>query len=219
MPNFYLIFILFVSCSLTKDYEFKEGDILFQDIDCGPLCDAIEQVTQGIDGAKFSHVAMVIDSDTGKVVLEAVSQGVVCIGITSFLDRSVDEKGNPKVLVGRLKSNYKKYLPEAITDMKQYLGKPYDTVFELSNKAYYCSELFYFSFGKASNDSNFFEISPMTFKAPGQDEYFPEWENYFNEMGVEIPENMPGLNPGSLSRSEKINIVYVFGYPDGYIVK
>ncbi len=211
-----LIFLLFASCTLPGRFEFEVGDILFQDIDCGPLCDAIEQVTQGIDGAKFSHVAIIIDTDSGLVVLEAISQGVVCTSIDSFLDRSMDEEGNPKVLVGRLKKEFRKLLPDAISDMKQYLGSPYDTVFDLSNQAYYCSELLYFGFAMASNDSNFFKLNPMTYKAPGEEEFFPEWADYFNSLGVQIPENLPGLNPGSISRSDKIEIVYAFGFPDGY---
>ena len=35
----------------------KEGDLLFQDLNCGELCDAIETVTQGVDGKDFSHCA------------------------------------------------------------------------------------------------------------------------------------------------------------------
>ncbi|MHC4724324.1 MAG: hypothetical protein ACYS9V_08765 [Planctomycetota bacterium] len=39
-------------------FEPKEGDLLFQDLDCGPLCDAIEKVTTGYQGSNFSHVGI-----------------------------------------------------------------------------------------------------------------------------------------------------------------
>ena len=34
-------------------FELKPGDLLFQDLDLGPLCDAIERVTEGYRGARF----------------------------------------------------------------------------------------------------------------------------------------------------------------------
>ena len=39
--------------------NFRTGDLLFQDIDCGGLCDAIEKVTAGVKGYHFSHVGLV----------------------------------------------------------------------------------------------------------------------------------------------------------------
>ena len=55
----------------------ESGDLLFQDLDCGPLCDAIEEVTTGYDGANFSHVGIATLDDNGSVVvIEAVSSGV-----------------------------------------------------------------------------------------------------------------------------------------------
>ena len=41
-------FIFYVSLMLRQpSFTFQEGDIFFQDLDCGPPCDAIEAVTQG----------------------------------------------------------------------------------------------------------------------------------------------------------------------------
>jgi len=40
-------------------FVLQPGDLLFQDLDCGPLCDAIEKVTTGYQGANFSHVGIV----------------------------------------------------------------------------------------------------------------------------------------------------------------
>ncbi|NJK86237.1 MAG: hypothetical protein HC906_09955 [Bacteroidales bacterium] len=65
-------------------------------------------------------------------------------------------------------------------------------------------------FKKANDGNDFFTLTPMTFKAPGSDSYFPVWENYYHDLGFEIPEGKPGINPGSISRSEKIEIVHVY---------
>lgn len=197
-------------------YQPKTGDLLFQDIDCGPLCDAIEKVTAGIDGAKFSHVGILVVADSGNYVLEAISAGVKFTPYSEFLARSTDSLERPKVIVGRLKDKYQSYIAQAISNMEKYLGKTYDTVFSIDNDAYYCSELIYTGFKEATGEPDFFKLNPMTFKAPGEDAFFPEWKEYFEDLGVKIPEDEPGLNPGGISKSNKIEIVHVFGFPDGY---
>lgn len=215
--KFILSIFICLICPITiSKYIPKNGDLLFQDIDCGPLCEAIEQVTTGIDGARFSHVGILVKTDTGLYVLEAISAGVVYTPYTEFLSRSKDAEGHPKVLVGRLKDKYQSLIPGAMYTMQKYRDKPYDTVFSMTNDAYYCSELIYLGFTSAANDSSFFKLSPMTFKTTGSDTYFPVWKDYFNKMNVEIPEGKPGLNPGGISLSDKIEIVYEFGKPDGY---
>lgn len=198
-----------------NSFTLHEGDLLFQDIDCGPLCDAIEEVTVGIDGAKFSHVGLVVNRSGELYVLEAISTGVVFTPVDDFLQRSFDKDGLPKVIIGRLKEQYQNLIPGAITYASKFEGTAYDTVFSMTNDAWYCSELIYQSF-KSAGESELFELAPMTFKSPATDSIFHVWQDYFNNMGVEVPEGELGINPGSISKSDKIDIIYVYGKPDGY---
>ena len=79
-----------------------KGDLLFQDLDCGRLCDAIGKVTTGYDGAGFSHVGIAARDGTGEiVVIEAVSAGVASTPLDSFPGRSLEPAAKPKVAVGR----------------------------------------------------------------------------------------------------------------------
>jgi hypothetical protein len=59
----FLLVLLFLTSTLSaqkSDYgALKNGDILFQDLDCGGLCDAIEQMTQSYGGRYFSHIGLV----------------------------------------------------------------------------------------------------------------------------------------------------------------
>ena len=192
------------------------GDLLFQDIDCGPMCDAIEQVTSGIDGARFSHIGLVVYKDNNIFVLESVSKGVILTPLNQFLERSSDSLGNPKVIVGRLKQQFSNIINPAVLAAEKYLCKPYDTVFSIINDSYYCSELIYLSFKSANGNKDFFKLSPMTFKTPGSEKYFKVWEDYFTQMNITIPEGEPGINPGGISRSDLLDIVYIYGSPDGY---
>ncbi len=213
----HLIGFLSVFFALTggSEYEPQAGDLFFQDLDCGGFCDAIEAVTEGVDGADFSHVGIVAEIDGHLIIAEAGGNGVVLTNIDSFLNRSHDKLGNPKVIVGRMKNvewmqdlNWEQAL-------EPYLGKPYDETFDLNNDAYYCSELivrlcFDHSFER------YFEINTMTFKEPDTREFYKIWSDYFAELGEPISEGEPGYNPGMMSRSEFVEIVHIYGHPTGF---
>ena len=64
-----------------------------------------------------------------------------------------------------------------------YLGKPYDTVYNISNQAYYCSELVYFAYQDSLGNS-LFTLSPMTYNDPATITIFPVWKSYFDGMGA-----------------------------------
>ncbi len=217
MKIIFVFIFLFLSLLAEAQFEPETGDFLFQDLDCGPLCDAIEEVTVGIDGAQFSHMGIVIVADSGAYVLEAISKGVVLTPLDSFLNRSEDHQGNPKVLVGRLREEYRQLIPGIVALSFEYLGEPYDDVYLFGNGSYYCSELMYVLYSRLSGDSLFFSPEPMTFKQPGSDHIYPAWEAYFQELGEDVPESQPGLNPGGISRSEKLTIVHTYGIPEGYV--
>lgn len=230
----FLIFLSIVSCQNSKkeqsdnqitpntnfDYskfELKPGDMLFQDSDCGPFCESIEKVTFGYKGSKFSHVGLVISNSINElIVLEAVTAGVVETPLKDFFNRSFDEKNNSKVVVGRIKPEYKNLIPKAISFAKSKKGLEYDEVFDISNNKYYCSELIYDAFKFANYNKPIFELQPMTYKDPETNELFPIWKKYFEDLNVPVPEGEPGLNPGGMSTSSYIEIVHFFGKPQGY---
>lgn len=202
------VFVTFLT-SCTSHYIPKTGDLLFQDLDCGELCEAIEKVTSGYEGRNFSHVGIVSVENDSAFVYEAIGPGVIKTSLYNFLNRSIDKNGNPKVLAGRIHQKYDYSIPGAIAVCRNLINAPYDDVFELNNHSYYCSELVYFAFLDSAG-IKLFEITPMTFKDPATGKTFPAWEKYYEELGDSIPEGKPGLNPGGISRSEKIKIVYKF---------
>jgi hypothetical protein len=53
-----------------------------------------------------------------------------------------------------------------------------------------------------------FELEPMTFKDPQTGQTLPTWQEYFEKLGVDIPEGKPGINPGGISCSTALTIVY-----------
>jgi hypothetical protein len=195
-------------------FVLQPGDLLFQDLDTGPLCEAIEKVTTGYQGENFSHVGIAAQDERGKlVVIEAVSAGVKATSLQDFLGRSLDKEGRPKVAVGRLKTDYCHLIPSAIKEALALRGKPYDKVFAADNDAYYCSELVYEIFRRANKDVALFAVQPMTFKDSETGRTDPAWEQYFAGLGVPVPEGEPGINPGAISRSDVLIIFHAYGEP------
>lgn len=184
------------------------GDILFQDLDCGPACDAIESVTEGVNGMDFSHCGIVADMNGELKVMEAYGK-VQAVSIADFLARSKDDKGQPKVVIGRLSGKHKAIAIKSAEESKKYIGKGYDKAFTLGDDTYYCSELVYECFKTANNNKVFFPLNTMTFKDSTTGNFIPYWITYYQELGVAIPEGDKGVNPGAISRNKHLEIIPV----------
>mgnify|MGYP000845513626 CR=1 FL=1 len=215
------ILVLFLACqnieknvAVTKpeeeEFRIMEGDFLFQDLDCGELCDAIEKVTGKVDGKSFSHVGLVVRRGDSLAVAEAIEQDVHYTQLKAFLERNVDSTGKYKIYVGRLAGFYQPLIPRAASFIHKQKGTAYDDAFIYDNGKYYCSELIYDAFQFAFGGKPFFELSDMTYKDPDTGEIFPPWVEYFKALNTEIPEGLPGCNPNSIARDSKIKIVKKF---------
>jgi hypothetical protein len=237
MKNWIVLLNLFcIACgnNATKknpEFQLEIGDILFQDLDSSPLCDAIELVTPGYKNANFSHVGIIIEGgipfctnpdsrfeekyfyniNEDFKILEALPGGVQITRIDSFLNRSYDVNKNPKVIVGRLKLKNKYTLIDAIPFLKSKIGIGYDNAFIINNNTYYCSELIYEAFERDS----IFQLQPMTFLHPETKDTLSIWKEYYSSLKMKIPQNELGINPGIMSLSENIEIVHIYGTPDG----
>src|SRR6266496_3567918 len=197
----YISFIIILSFSVNtngqtwKDFRFQSGDLLFQDLDCGDLCDAIEVVTPALNRKHFSHLGLVYIKGDSVYVVEAIGADVHLTFINSFFQRQLDDKDNPKIVVGRLKKRYQHLNHAALDFAVQQIGKPYDNAFIYENGKYYCSELIYDAYKAATGGHPFFKLNPMTFKDPKTRKNFPAWEAYYKNLKMDIPEGKPGCNP------------------------
>ncbi len=209
--------LIFAACGCSHSssrFSPQPGDLLFQDSNGGALSDAIKDVTTGYANARLSHVGMVAAEPNGHaIVLEAVSRGVVATDLDAFLNKAKDPNGRPRVIVGRLNEPYRRLIPAAIREATALEGKPYDKLFAIDNDAYYCSELIYEVFRRANEGRPVFPLEPMTFKNPQTGQTTPAWTEYFAQLGAAIPEGQPGINPGALSRSPALTIVYSYTRP------
>lgn len=198
----YIFFILISISTSAQKMQLQNGDLIFQDMDCGPLCDAIEAVTEGYMGNDFSHMGMVYHKNDSIYIIEAAGSAVRLTSLEKF-----SKNTKKPMYVGRLKKKYKKLIPLAITFSLQQMGVPYDDEYIYDNGSYYCSELIYDAFMFANGGKPFFKLYPMTYKQPNTNEFFPAWVEYYKSIGATIPEGLPGCNPGGMSVSDKIEII------------
>jgi len=214
MKHFSLITILVIisfcaSAQKNMGFKFKNGDLIFQDLECGDLCNAIEAVTPALGNKHFSHIGMVYFAHDTCYVIEAIGKDVHITPVDSFMFRQLTANGQPKIVVGRLKKQYQPLTKKAVKFALKQKGLLYDDVFVYNNGKYYCSELIYDAYKAANNNQPFFQLTPMTFKdATGNT--FPAWTNYYQKLGAEIPEGKPGCNPGAIATSKKIDIIAYF---------
>ncbi len=179
--------------------KLKEGDLLFYVTSTGnPIAD----VTTGFENSAITHVAIFHRIHRKIYTLEAIHKGVVLQPVDSLLSLRANKKAH--VLVGRVCQGLDK--KASVAHALHYLGRPYDFYFEPGDSAIYCSELIQLCY-KDKKGQEIFKTIPMSFhNSKGIiTEY---WKKYYNAAGKEVPEGVPGSNPGQLSRSKKINILY-----------
>ena len=191
----------------------QTGDIVFQDGSQSDFNDAIKNVTSSWAGKNFSHCGIIFIDSTAETpqiyVIEALFEGVKMTPFSDFLMRNTDKNNNPKVTVGRIIDSLNYTIPLAIKNAKSMLGAAYDFAFDFENDKIYCSELVYFSF-LDSEGNHIFETNPMTFINPSTGQFDKNWVEYFDKLGVEIPEGRQGINPGGLSKSKFITIIFSY---------
>lgn len=206
MQKIFFFLLLMLNCFQNAEAQSgqkpEEGDFLFLDLDCGGLCDAIEAVTEGVNGRDFSHLGIIHLKNDSVFVLEAMGNSVQLTYLNHFLSYT-----KKPALQARLKPEFRKLIPAAVAFGLSQLGKPYDDAFLPDNGKYYCSELVYDAFLEANQRRPFFQLEPMTFRRPGSRDFFPVWQEYYAKLGIAVPEGLPGCNPGRISRSSQLEVL------------
>lgn len=173
-----------------------EGDLLF----CiSKESNGITDVTQGIEGKLIDHVAIVHIANDTVYALEAIHNGVCINPIDSFLHRR-----DSLVLVGRLRDTAN--VSNSVQRALKYIGRPYDFMFMPDDNEIYCSELVQKTYRNANGELIFHTI-PMSFHDK-TGTVIPYWKDYYARKGRAVPEGEPGSNPGDLSRSDKLDILF-----------
>jgi len=201
MKYYILLLFSFTTLFSQNKIALKTGDIIFQKMNCGELCDAIHAVTDGYKNNDFSHLGLVYIKNDTTYIIEAAGNNVRMVLLEDF---SKNTKTN--MFVGRLKKKHQKLIPQAIDFCLTQIGVAYDDEYLYNNDKYYCSELIYDAFLDAYKKP-FFSLTPMTFKEPNSNTFFKVWVDYYSTLNTKIPEGELGCNPGGISKSNKLRII------------
>lgn len=159
----------------------QSGDLLFVSDTTG-MGQAVKAST-----GNYTHVAMVERAGDSLFVIDATQKRGVA-------RRPIEKTFANKMPVEIYRLTVSFDTVAVIARAKSLIGKPYDNAFLPDNNAYYCSELIQTAFG------DLFESKPMNWR--DKEGRLPEfWQKHFAELGMPVPEGIPGTNPTDLSHS------------------
>lgn len=204
------LFILFIALSFLiigcknnqEPLKLKKGDILFTSPEYNNshdnLSSAINSVTNTQSQMNYTHMGILDIDICGRWVIHAdFKKGVVRESLDYFLANI------GKVDVYRIENNKKDILTKVLEKANNLIGQNYDYYYIINDTTQYCSGLIYRVFESA----DIFELEPMTFVDPGKNQFHKFWVEYYDSLGVEIPEGKLGCNPNKMAESEHLYYV------------
>ncbi|SFM73559.1 Permuted papain-like amidase enzyme, YaeF/YiiX, C92 family [Algoriella xinjiangensis] len=208
-PIFLVLFTLTMnSCTKTKlitekennlTKNIKNGDLIFVGAQTEELSGAINRVTKLSEETNFDHVGLIEKTSDSFFVLHAAPMGGSQREEIHHFYTSQTEKNN-KIVIYRLKDDYQKTIPNAISKAKTMLGKPYNWLYILNDDELYCSDFV----ERAFRNDNVFELIPMNFKNQETGKIDDFWVDFYSKKGKKVPQDEPGTNPNQLASSEKL---------------
>ena len=159
---------------------------------------AITEVTSGLGDLEIDHVGVLVKENGNMKVIEAVYEGVRETSYEQFV------MNNKHILVGRVGKGLDK--PKTLARLRSLLGRPYDFVFMPGVETVYCSELVSECFVDQAGEQLLPPVAMSFHDAQGQITRY--WTDFYSRRGKDVPEGMPGTNPGEMSKRENIKIKY-----------
>ena len=186
--------------------KLREGDIIFQKLPCGGLCDAIIATTPCKPDMAFNHCGIVHLEKGQPYVIEAIGKAVQQTPMSTFVLRDSDKV----IYIGRVNWFYTSVgnwcMSKGIEKARHYIGTPYDDAFLPGDTALYCSELIWECY-RSSTGKPLFPLLPMTFKSPSTGTTFPAWDAYYKELGIPVPEGVAGINPCAIANAPLVEMM------------
>lgn len=193
MKNFFIrlsFWTLLLTGCTTELTELRTGDLLF----VGGKSDMDKAIKEST--GQFTHVAIVVRDSNNLYVYDATPRfGVRQWTYQEFMN-NMDE--GDTVIPMRIEEEFDEdhlrcFLADAV-------GTPYDSAFSHNNDRFYCSELVYRSFLDSYCSEYLFAVQRMNWrdKEGNIPDYWVEW---FNRVGVPVPEGEWGTNPNDMFHS------------------
>jgi hypothetical protein len=129
--------------------RFQEGDLIFQDLDCGTRCALIREVTE----SHYTHVGIVLRERETLKVWEAY-EPVGPTDLVEWVRRGIGER----VAIYRLRPGVS--IAALAAAVRGFAGRPYDGDYQWDDERIYCSELIAKAVNQAQG-TQMFEPTPI----------------------------------------------------------
>ena len=198
------VLLLAMGCG-NGNARLQNGDLIFvglpygYDAETGSMDAAISSATGEEGGLNLIHVAIAeVKGDSTWIIDATIRHGVDRHPLDTFLrDFTLPDGSYPEFIVKRAKGINAN---AAVERAKTYCGRGYDVRFLPDNEELYCSELVQVSYLDAKGEP-VFQSEPMNWLAP--DGTMPAyWEWMFGQLGMDVPQGLPGTNPQRMSQAE-----------------
>ena len=199
----FTILFLAIGCGSRKD-GLRSGDLIFvglpvaYDAETGTMDAAISSATGEEGAVNLIHVAIAeVQGDSVWIIDATIAHGVDRHPLDTFLtDFTLRDGSYPEFIVKRVKGID---ADAAVERAKSFCGRAYDLRFLPDNDDLYCTELVQMSYLDKSGKP-VFESEPMNWLAP--DGTMPAyWEWLFGQLGMDVPQDLPGTNPQRMAQS------------------
>ncbi|MBQ1648477.1 MAG: hypothetical protein II047_08525 [Bacteroidales bacterium] len=194
---------LAIGCGSRKD-GLRSGDLIFvglpvaYDAETGTMDAAITSATGEEGAVNLIHVAIAeVQGDSVWIIDATIAHGVDRHPLDTFLtDFTLRDGSYPEFIVKRVKGID---ADAAVERAKSFCGRAYDLRFLPDNDDLYCTELVQMSYLDKSGKP-VFESEPMNWLAA--DGTMPAyWEWLFGQLGMDVPQGLPGTNPQRMAQS------------------
>lgn len=199
----FTILFLAIGCGSRKD-GLRSGDLIFvglpvaYDAETGTMDAAITSATGEEGAVNLIHVAIAeVQGDSVWIIDATIAHGVDRHPLDTFLtDFTLRDGSYPEFIVKRVKGID---ADAAVERAKSFCGRAYDLRFLPDNDDLYCTELVQMSYLDKSGKP-VFESEPMNWLAA--DGTMPAyWEWLFGQLGMDVPQGLPGTNPQRMAQS------------------
>ncbi|MCR5759920.1 MAG: hypothetical protein K6G39_06175 [Bacteroidales bacterium] len=200
---FFAILFLAIGCGSRKG-GLRSGDLIFvglpvaYDAETGTMDAAISSATGEEGAVNLIHVAIAeVEGDSVWIIDATIAHGVDRHPLDTFLtDFTLRDGSYPEFIVKRVKGID---ADAAVERAKSFCGRAYDLRFLPDNDDLYCTELVQMSYLDKSGKP-VFESEPMNWLAA--DGTMPAyWEWLFGQLGMDVPQGLPGTNPQRMAQS------------------
>lgn len=184
------------------------GDLIFvgipvgYDAETGSMDEAISSATGQEGEMNLIHVAIAeVKKDSVWIIDATLKRGVDRHPLDTFLrDFRLGNGEYPEFIVKRVRGVD---ADAAVERARALCGRGYDVRFLPDNEEFYCSELVQACYLDACGEP-VFKSEPMNWLSP--DGTMPAyWEWLFGQLGMEVPQGVPGTNPRRMSESELLD--------------